>query len=55
MREKRNKTNLEYWTCIYCGYKTKKETLEEGKYIEHTKLGDAVECPRCQSEQFMER
>lgn len=55
MGEKRDKNSREFWTCIYCGFKKDKDTLEEGKYIEHTKLGDVCECPRCQSEQFMER
>lgn len=55
MGEKRAKT--EYWTCKFCGKKYTMEFLEQGKYIEHTKIGDVVECPsqKCGIEQFLEK
>ena len=54
MREKRDK-KLEYWTCKYCGRRYSFEDLESQQYIEHTKVGDVVECPKCETEQFVEK
>lgn len=47
----------ELWTCKHCGKKYLKKMLEENKYIEHTKIGDVVECPneKCGIEQFLEK
>ena len=52
MGEKRKKLNLEYWTCIYCGYKNSKETLVEQGYMFQTKNDiEVCECPRCNCQQ----
>lgn len=53
MGEKRNKTN-NYWTCIYCRKKFSEDMLNDGKYIEHTKNGDVIECPSCETPQYKE-
>lgn len=52
MGEKINKNNL--WTCGFCGKKYPIEKLEEGRYIEHIKVGLVIECPKCETEQFVE-
>lgn len=52
MGEKINKNSL--WTCSFCGKKYPIEKLEEGRYIEHIKVGLVIECPKCETEQFIE-
>lgn len=46
------KKQRELWTCIYCNYKSDKETLLEQGYMYELKNGVTVcECPRCDSQQ----
>lgn len=52
MGDKRESKKLEYWTCMYCRKRYSINQLEEGNYIEHTKVGDVVECPKCEAQQM---
>lgn len=54
MGEKKRESK-QLWSCIYCGRRYSFEDLETQQYIEHTKVGDVVECPKCETEQFVEK
>ena len=52
MGEKKKNRSKELWSCVYCGYKSDKETLKEQQYMIELKNGITVcECPRCDSQQ----
>ena len=54
MGEKNKNSKKSLWNCSFCGKKYPMEVLEEGRYIEHIKVGLVIECPKCETEQFIE-
>lgn len=43
------------WFCLYCSGKGVKDQLRELGYLYTTKIGDCVDCPKCNITQKVEK